>query len=225
MGWVGAFYATSIGKKIIVAVTGAILILFLVGHMVGNLLVFEGRGPTLETTKLNEYAELLRAEMALLWAVRLGLLTAFVLHVVTTIKLVAANKGSRTEGYAERSYQRADVYSRTMFWGGLALFLYVIYHVLHFTAGTVHAGYFEPHDVYGNVVRSFQNPVIVGVYVLATVALFLHLRHGILSLFQTLGVDHPRHLNALGTLGQIVSAVIVLGFLSVPVSVLLGIVQ
>ncbi|MEZ4653099.1 MAG: succinate dehydrogenase cytochrome b subunit [Candidatus Eisenbacteria bacterium] len=225
MSWFGAFYASSIGKKILVATTGLLMLLFLVGHMLGNLQVFAGRGPTIETTKLNEYGELLRTEMGVLWAIRLGLLTILVLHVVTVVKLSAENRAARPTAYAQRTYRSASVFSRSMLWGGIALFLYVVYHLLHFTAGVVHPGLFVRGDVYGNVVRSFQQPGIAVVYVLATIALYMHLHHGAASLVQTLGVTHPRHRGTLQTAGRALSVVICLGFVSVPLGVLLRVVQ
>ena len=225
MSWVSTFYGSSIGKKVVVAVTGAIMVLFLVGHMLGNLQVFAGRGPTSETTKLNEYAELLRFEIGVLWAIRIVLISTVVLHVITVLRLRTENAAARGQNYAVRHYQKANAFSRSMFWGGLALATYIVYHILHLTAGVAHASLFEPGQVYENVVRSFQNPVIAGVYVLATVFLYFHLFHGTVSLFQTLGVSHPRHLELVRKLGHFVAAVIVAGFASVPIGVLLGVVN
>ncbi len=225
MGWFSAFYGSSIGKKTVVAVTGLAMIGFLVGHMLGNLQVFAGRGPTPEETKLNEYAELLRMEMGLLWAMRLGLLTALVLHVVTVIKLRGENRRARPQNYAVQRYQSANAFSRFMMWGGIALLAYVVYHILHLTMGVAHPDLFEPHHVYDNVIHSFQKPLIAGVYVLATVALYFHLYHGVVSAFQTLGVSHPRHLQNVRVLGHALAVVIVVGFVSVPVGVLLRVVS
>jgi succinate dehydrogenase / fumarate reductase cytochrome b subunit len=225
MGWIGAFYATSIGKKIVVAVTGAILLLFLLGHMLGNLQVFAGPGPTPEQTQLNEYAHLLRAEMGLLWTVRLILIAAFLVHVFTTILLYLENRRARPVGYAVRHYRATTVYSRVMLWGGLAVLGYVVYHILHLTTGTIDPDLFDPGDVYGNVIRSFQNPWISGVYILATVALYFHLHHAFVSVFETLGVHHPRHLEWVKRGARVLAVVIVVGFVSVPIGVLLRIVE
>lgn len=225
MSWVSTFYDSSIGKKVIVAVTGTIMVLFLVGHMLGNLQVFAGRGPTSETTKLNEYAELLRFEIGVLWAIRIALLSTVMLHVATVIRLRSENSSARNQNYAVRHYQKANAFSRSMFWGGLAILAYIVYHILHLTMGVAHAGLFVPGEVYENVIRSFQNPLIAGVYVIATVCLYLHLFHGTVSLFQTLGVSHPRHLELVRKLGHGLAAVIVLGFASVPIGVLLGVVS
>lgn len=225
MSWITAFYGSSIGKKIVVAATGLIMIGYLIAHMLGNLQVFAGRGPTVEETKLNEYAELLRFEMGLLWAIRIFLLAALVLHVVTTVKLSAENRAARPERYAMRQYRSASVFSRTMLWGGIALFAYVIYHILHLTLGVAHPGLFTHGDVYSNVIRSFQQPVIVLVYLIATTALYFHLHHGAASVMDTLGVSHPRHRDALRRGARVVAAVICLGFAAVPLGVLLRVVQ
>lgn len=220
MSWIRSFYGSSIGKKFVVASTGAIMILFLLGHMLGNLQVFEGRGPTIETTRLNEYARLLRLEMPVLWTIRLVLLGALALHVVTTVQLTVQNRAARPDGYVVKKVVRSGLTSRTMIWGGLALFAYVVYHILHFTVGSVHAGMFEHGDVYGNVVRSFQVPVISIVYIVAQVFLYMHLRHGFQSLWRTLGVSHPRYVALAEGAGLVISLVIALGFISVPLAVL-----
>ena len=225
MSWLGTFYGSSIGKKTIVAATGALMVLFLVGHMLGNLQVFAGRGPTPETTKLNEYAELLRFEMGILWAIRIGLLAIVVIHVITVIKLDLENRKARPDRYAVRRYEKANAFSRTMLWGGLAVLAYIVYHILHLTAGVAHPGLFEHGMVYDNVIRSFQDPLIAGVYVLAGIFLYFHLYHGTVSLFQTLGVSHPRHIATLEKVGHGLAAIIVLGFVSVPIGVLLGVVS
>jgi succinate dehydrogenase / fumarate reductase cytochrome b subunit len=220
MSWVRSFYGSSIGKKFVVASTGAIMILFLIGHMLGNLQVFEGRGPTVETTRLNQYAHLLRLEMPLLWTIRLVLLAAVILHVWTTIQLWLENRAARPEGYSNKQSVQSTLYSRTMIYGGLALFTYLVYHILHFTVGAVHKGLLEHGDVYGNVVRSFRVPAISVVYIVAQVFLYMHLRHGFQSLFRTLGVSHPRYVAMLERLGLVVALVITLGFIAVPLAVL-----
>lgn len=225
MSWVRAFYGSSIGKKVVVAITGALMVLFLIGHMLGNLQVFAGRGTPPEVPKLDEYAEFLRFEMGILWAIRVGLLVTLVLHVLTVLRLRLENGRARGTRYAVRRYQKADAFSRSMFYGGLALFAYVVYHILHLTAGVAHPELFEPGHVYDNVIRSFQNPWIAGVYVLATVFLYFHLYHGTVSLFETLGVSHPRHIATIEKAGHGIAAVLVLGFASVPIGVLLGVVS
>ncbi len=225
MSALAKFYASTIGKKIVVATTGLMMVLFLLGHVLGNLLVYEGRGDTPATTKLNEYGELLRMEPAFLWTVRLVLLVTVVLHIVTTISLTRRNREARGTGYAVTRHKRASLASRTMIWGGMLLAVFIVYHILHFTAGAVHRGFFVHGDVYSNVVRSFQNPFIAGAYLLAMVFVFLHLQHGIASLAETLGVSHPRYVALLRKGGPALAFLIVLGFSSIPIGVLIGLIQ
>lgn len=225
MNWFGRFYGTAIGKKIVVAVTGFVMVGFLVVHMLGNLLVHEGRGPTTELTKMNEYAELLRVEPMLLWALRLILLAAVVVHVVTTIRLTAQNRRARGQGYAVKRTQAATLASRTMAAGGILIAVFVVYHILHLTLGKVHSTLFVHGDVYDNVIRSFQNPFIMTGYLLAMVVVFFHLKHGVTSMCETLGVSHPRYLGLVKVLGPTLAAVLFLGFVSVPLAVFFGLVK
>lgn len=220
MGWLRDFYQSSIGQKWVVAVTGAIMVLFLIGHMLGNLQAFEGRGEPGHAPRLNSYAHLLRLEMPLLWTIRLGLLAALVLHVLTTVRLTLANRRARPEAYAKHRKLETTLATRTMIWGGLALGAYVVYHILHFTTGTVHRDLYEHLNVYDNVVRSFSVPAISAVYILAQFCLYMHLQHGILSMFQTLGVSHPRYVTGARILGHVLALIITLGFVAVPVGVL-----
>jgi succinate dehydrogenase / fumarate reductase cytochrome b subunit len=164
--------------------------------------------------------------MPILWTIRVGLLVLVVIHVITVISLSWHNSRSRPVAYAGgRRYARATPASRTMLWGGIAIFAYAVYHILHFTAGIAHASLFEHGDVYSNVVRSFQQPGIAATYLLATVALYFHLHHGAASLVQTLGVSHPRYRAALQGGGRVFAAVLAVGFAAVPLGVLLGIVR
>jgi len=225
---IARFYGSSIGKKIIVAVTGALIILFLIVHMLGNLQVFEGRGPSVEQTRLNEYAELLRLEPALLWAFRLGLLGLIVLHVLTTLTLYFQNRAARGTSYAVKKNQASTLSSRTMVWGGVLIGAFVVYHILHLTVGTAHhdqVTQFGHHDVYSRVVYSFQHPIIALMYIAAMIVIFFHLKHAITSSAQTLGVNNPRYLSLFEKGGPVVAALLVIGFLAVPVSIWLGLVE
>lgn len=216
-----SFFQSTVLKKIVVAVTGVMLIGFLFVHMLGNLQVFAGPGLTPETTKLNEYAQLLKKEALILWGARLFLLATILIHVLTTISLTQHNRDARPQGYEMRdTYSSAA--SRMMIFGGLAILLYVIYHILHFTTGTVHTDLYTHEDVYLNVVRSFQDPLIVTVYVAAQIALFGHLYHGAVSLFRTLGVSNPKHVQWAKAVGVGTAVIICSGFIAVPVGVLLG---
>jgi len=222
MHWLRALYNSSIGRKFVVAVTGAIMVLFLIGHMLGNLQAFEGRGPAGGTPRLNAYAHLLRVEMPALWTVRIVLLAALILHVWTTILLTLENRKARPRRYAIHKKIETTLATRTMIWGGLALFAYVIYHIMHFTMGVVHRDLLTEGDVYDNVVRSFQVPWISGVYIVAQFFLYMHLQHGVESMFRTLGVDHPRYVAAARVFGHLLALVVALGFIAVPVGVLAG---
>lgn len=221
MGWFGRFYGTAIGKKLVVAVTGAIMVLFLVSHMLANLFAWEG------PEKLNGYGELLRLEPALLWGARTVLLTAVILHIVTTVQLVVANRRARSRGYAVKKSQAATWASRTMAVGGLLLAGFILYHILHFTTGTVHHAIYEQFghgNVYARVVESFRNPFITGAYVLAMFVLCFHLWHGVKSLGETLGVSHPRYVGWFRRGGPLLAAVLFLGFISVPLGVVFGLI-
>lgn len=224
MGSICQYTKSTIGRKTLVALTGVMMIGFLIAHMVGNLQMFEGRGLTPETTKMNEYAVLLRKEMALLWAARLGLLGAVLVHIICTISLAIQNKASRPQGYVmKKTYSTAA--SRMMVFGGLFLLCYIVYHLLHFTLGAVHQDLYHAHDVYQNVIDSFQNPIISGIYVLAMIFLFMHLYHGTVALFETLGMTNPLHIQWIKKLGIGLSVFICAGFISIPVGVYLGWIQ
>ena len=197
---------------------------FLVVHLLGNLQVFAGAGVTPETTKLNEYALLLKKEPVLLWGARLFLILTAILHVMTTITLTQHNRDARPQHYEVR-HSYASYASQMMIFGGLAILFYIVYHILHFTTGTVHADYFTPHDVYQNMIRSFQDPTIVGVYVAAQIALFAHLYHGTVSVFRTLGMNNPRHIFWIKKAGILFALIICGGFISIPVCIYFGMVS
>ncbi len=228
MGGLKTFYGSSIGKKITVAVTGCIMILFVLGHMIGNLQIFEGPGEHGGKPKLDKYAEFLRIEPGFLWAIRLGLLATVVIHAITILQLTLENKRARAVAYAVKKPQAATLSSRTMFWGGLALFAFIVFHLLHLTTGTVlsryHNVYPETHlpRAYENVVGSFQNPLVAGIYIVAMLVILLHLNHGIKSAFETLGVTHPKFVNLVRVGGPILALLVAAGFMLVPVAILAG---
>jgi succinate dehydrogenase / fumarate reductase cytochrome b subunit len=228
MGWLFRFYRSSIGSKAVMAVTGLLLLLFVIGHLVGNLLVYAGRD------KLNDYAEFLSHNPLLVWTVRVGLLVVFALHIVTSIRLSSANNAARPERYVYRDTVQATAASRTMVMSGLLVLCYVVYHLLHFTVGVTDSAAYAMqeampdgsvrHDVFGMVVKGFQNDAVVAVYVLANLLLAWHLSHGIASLFQSLGLRSGRFTPIIEKAGFWLSALIGAGFLSIPVSIRLGLV-
>jgi succinate dehydrogenase / fumarate reductase, cytochrome b subunit len=215
MGRALTFYGTSIGKKVVMAITGVILFGFVIGHMLGNLQVFIG------AHQMNEYAAMLRANAALLWGVRLVLLVAVIWHIVAAVQLTRMSLHSRPEGYHYKDVIQADYAARTMRWSGPIIAVFVIYHLLHFTSGSVHP-HFDVHDVYRNVILGFRVWPVSVLYIIAMVALALHLWHGVWSLFQTLGLVNPKSDKIIHRLAAMATLAIALGFISIPMAVLAG---
>ena len=209
------FYESTVFKKAVMAVTGLILFAFVIGHLIGNLQIYEG------PEKLNAYGRFLRIEPVLLWAVRLGLLIAVVLHIAVTVQLALLKNKARPVGYVKKNNSHSSYASRTMYWSGPIIALFVIYHILHLTLGVAQPGYIEG-DVYHNVVAGFQNPLISGFYILAMILLCLHLYHGVYSMFQSLGASHPIYTPLLKKFAAVMAFAIAIGNISIPVSVLAG---
>lgn len=216
----GTLFTSSIGRKWIMAVTGLILFGYVLAHMSGNLLVYVG------PEALNEYAEFLREFLhgAGLWIARGVLLASVVLHIWAAVALALENNEARPVGYRKTHHQASTYASRTMIWGGPILALFIVYHLLHFTTGQAHPD-FVPGDVYHNVIVGFSNPVVVAVYVIAMLALGLHLYHGVWSMLQTMGLSHPRYDARRKTAAAAFAVLIVVGNVSMPVAVLTGLVR
>jgi succinate dehydrogenase / fumarate reductase cytochrome b subunit len=210
-----AFYRATIGKKVVMAVTGIILVGWIIGHVLGNLLVFRGPGP------LNEYAALLKSNAALLWALRAAILVTVLLHIIAAVQLLRQERASRPVDYAKKSPQESTFASRTIRWGGLVIAVFVVYHLLHFTTGTLHPT-FSHTDVYGNMLSAFRVPWIAAIYLVAVAALGLHLYHGIWSVFQTLGISHPAVTRMRRGLATGIAAIVYLGFTAIPLAILFG---
>ena len=221
---------STIINKVLMAVTGLILVLFVTGHAIGNLQIYLGRDV------MNTYAEFLQSTGELLWAVRIFLLLALVIHIYTSVKLKFLNLSARPEGYKIKSYVKSTLYSRTMIWTGIMIFLFVVYHILHFTMGVTdpeiygHAEFygpgniFERHDVYKMIILGFRNPIVSVVYIAAVILLGFHLAHAIQSMFQSLGLTGPSLTEKLIKTGKIVAILITLIYIAVPAGVLLGLV-
>jgi len=214
------FFASSIGKKVVMAVTGLALFGFVVAHMLGNLQVYLG------PEALNAYAEGLRRIPAVLWAMRAGLLVAAALHVWSAYGLTRLNLEAREQGYRERANRASTYASRTMRWSGVILLLFVVYHLLHFTFGarSVHPR-FVPGDVYHNFVTGFQNPLVSAFYILAMLALGLHMYHGVWSMMQSVGLSHPRYDHLRHAFSTFVAVTVVAGNVSFPLAVLAGLIH
>jgi len=209
-----AFYRATIGKKVVMAVTGIILVGWIIGHLLGNLLIF--RGPA----ALNEYAALLKSNATVLWALRIGLLVTVILHITAAVQLVRQEAASRPVGYAKLVPQASTFASRTIRWGGLVIAVFVVYHLLHFTTGTLHPS-FSHSDVYGNMMSGLIVPWVAAIYLVAVAALGLHLYHGVWSVFQTLGISSPMMTGLRRRIAIGIAAVVFLGFTAIPLAILL----
>ncbi len=214
------FFASTNGKKIVMALTGFILFAFVVGHMLGNMQIYAG------ADKFNGYGHFLHGVPELLWMVRIGLLAAVGLHIWASIGLAGRKLKARPVAYAKRQNTVSSYASRTMYWSGPILLAFIIYHLLHLTAGVVHPGSsFEEGDVYRNTVGGFQVWYVSAWYIFSMILLGLHLRHGVWSMFQSLGINHPRHTPLLQKFAILFAVVVTGGFISIPITVLAGLIK
>jgi succinate dehydrogenase / fumarate reductase, cytochrome b subunit len=224
-------WGSTIALKWTMAVTGIGLVLFLFGHLAGNLLVFLG------PEDMNIYGYELRHMLhgSAIWVVRGGLLLFAVLHIVSAFKLSRRIRTARPQGYNRTEHRTSTAASRTMLISGVLLLVYSVYHLAHFTWGMAHSEYFEGtytlangivvHDVYKMVVQSFRQPLIVAVYIVAMIFTGFHLNHAIQSAMQTLGINHPRYTPMIRRGGPILALLLILGFCSVPVAIITGLVH
>lgn len=210
-----AFYRSTIGKKIIMATTGLILVAFVVAHMAGNTLIFQG------PDRLNAYSRFLHGTGELLWLVRVVLLVSVLLHIDAAVQLTLRAKAARPMGYAERVPQVSTFAARTIRWGGALLLVFIVFHILHFTTGTFLPAY-RPGDVYANVVTGLRVWPVAVFYLVAMAALGLHLYHGAWSSIRTLGLARPKPRPLARPIAAIVAIVVALGFALVPLAVLTG---
>src|SRR5262245_7642591 len=223
---------SSVGAKIVVALTGLGLVVFVVFHMIGNWKVFSG------PDAINGYAYFLKHDLgALLWVARAGLLAIFVLHLSLAIRLKRRSAAARPVPYQYPGSVQATIACRTMIWTGVVVGLFVLFHLAHFTFGWVKGAEIAPghvvnyldlkdakgrHDVYSMVVAGFTSVPLVVLYVVAQVALFVHLLHGVQSSFQTLGLKNRRSAVAIKLLGWLVALTILVGNLAIVIGVLAG---
>ncbi len=221
MTGVRSFYRTSIGKKTVMAVTGLIGVVFVIGHMIGNLLIYTGR------EGINAYGEFLHSTGEILWLVRFVLTLAVVFHIVAAVQLTIENRKARPQRYARQRRIQATFAARTLRWGGIILLLFIVYHILHFTLGVAPGtpGEFQTGDVYNNVVYGFQNVWVALFYILAMSALGLHIFHGFWSLFQTLGLNNTRWNRLWRNLSIFIGIALFVGNISIPLAVLTGILK
>jgi len=215
------FWQSTNGKKVVMALTGAMMLLFVIGHLLGNLLVFAGRA------QINVYAQFLHFDGTLLWLVRSILIVALVLHVVATVQLALRNKKARPIPYSRRDAINSSYAARTMYWSGPIVLAFIIFHLLQITAGYIHPeATFIAGDIYHNLVTGFQVWWVSAWYVFAICLLGLHLRHGLWSMLQSVGLAHSlRKERVLKQVALIVAVLIVLGYISIPISILMGFVK
>ena len=225
MSWFTDFTRSAVGKKAVMAVTGIILFGFVLVHMIGNLKLYEGQ------KYLDSYAGWLREvgspavpTSGLLWLARIVLIAAVALHIWAAYTLTRGSQAARPHRYERYKAVHLSYASRTMRWGGVIIVLFVVYHLLHLTAGVVHPD-FQEGNVYHNVVTGFQVWWVALFYIVAQVALGFHLYHGLWSLFQSLGWNHPRFNHWRRAFAHAFAWIITLGNISFPVAVLTGLVH
>ena len=225
MSFFSILFTSSVGRKLLVALSALGLVFFLIAHLLGNLLIFQG------PESLNSYAATLREYPALLWFARLSLLGIFLLHMVLGLQLSIENRRARGKRYARDNTVQASLASRSMALTGLVMLAYIVYHLLHFTFGISHPEYFHlkdslgRQDVYSMVVMSFQEPVISFAYALALFLTLLHLSHGIPSLFQSVGWNSSAHSRNIKIVGTTLALLLFIGYSSIPLAVYVGLVK
>lgn len=218
-------FQSSVGNKVVIALTGLGLVGYVIFHMLGNLQIFEG------PHAFNSYAAFLREMPILLWTARIGLLSIAVIHIMLAIQLSMRNRRARPVAYAVREYRQASFASRTMAVSGLALLFFIIFHLLHLTAGVIDPFAAdrldaEGHrDVYGKIVHAFQNPFIVALYLAGQLGLGLHLNHAVTSSLQTLGLEHAAFNRLFKAAGPTVALTVVLGNVAIILAIFLRIVR
>ena len=226
LGSISSFLSSSIGRKIVVALTGIILILFVIGHLLGNLQIFLG------PEWINGYSEHLRELGPLLWVIRAFLLATVLIHIYATIRLAIDNRRARPKAYKKKQHVKATFASRHMVMSGLIVLAFIIYHLAHFTVrvtdkrfGLLKADPLGHYDVYSMMVYGFQNYYVSAFYVLGLFLLALHLSHGASSFFQSLGLNDKKLTPRLALAGRIFAWLLFVGYVSIPVAILLGFIK
>jgi succinate dehydrogenase / fumarate reductase cytochrome b subunit len=218
------FYAAPIGKKAVMAVTGVILVGYVVAHLLGNLQIYSSN-----PAQINSYAAFLHnpSNAIALWTARAILLLAVIMHIVASVQLFAQNRAARPIAYHKKDDVPTSYAARTMIWSGPIVAAFVIFHVLHLTVGAVLptrdvGGNPITPDVRYNVISGFQNYAVSGFYVFAMILLCMHLYHGVWSMFQSLGISHPRYTPKLKKFAAILAILIAIGNCSIPIAVMTG---
>jgi succinate dehydrogenase / fumarate reductase cytochrome b subunit len=221
--WLSRYLRSSVGAKHVMAVTGLLLLLFALFHMLGHLQMFGGRD------MYNAYAHFLQELWEVKWPVRVGLLALVIIHILFGLSLVAKNRAARPVGYAKYRAAISTPVGRSMMWTGLVIFAFLVFHIVHFTIGLVQPGYFhtmdpkDRYDAYTMFVRGFQSPGIYVAYLVGIGLLALHLGHGASSWLQSLGWRHPKY--PIDRIGLWVSIILFFGYMIPPTAVLVGFIK
>jgi len=220
MGSLRGFYASMVGKKVVMGITGLIGIGFVILHSLGNLLVFRG------AAAINSYSHFLKSSGELLWTLRVILIVAVILHVIAAVQLTRQSRAARPIGYTKHQAQAATISSRTMRWGGALLLVFIILHILHFTTGTIRpSGIFAPGDVYANIVTSFRIWWVALFYVVSMIALGLHIFHGAWSSVRSIGISPPSREPLHRRVSLVIALFVWAAFTAVRIAVYSGIVR
>lgn len=224
---VANIFGSSLGKKYIMAISGFVFVLFVIGHLLGNLQVFLG------PEAINRYGHFLQSNLEIIWPARIVLLLMLFLHVWSAIKLSTENRAARPVSYTAYQPVGSSYASRTMLMSGIIIFVFIVYHLLHFTVqvryinltGQNFVDFTDPeqrHDIFKMMVVGFNNPWVSGFYILGMALLCLHLSHGISSMFQSIGWKNKVYGPCLDKLAKVAAVVIFIGYSSIPVAILLG---
>jgi succinate dehydrogenase / fumarate reductase, cytochrome b subunit len=215
------FLSSTVGRKILMAITGFLLILFLCVHLLGNSFIY--------FDLINTYGERLHSLPPLVWAARVGMVILLAVHIIYGIILTLENWAARPQSYTVKKSLRATFASKTMIWTGLAIAAFLIYHILHFAMKVTNPDISHGIDMHGRddvfqmIVLSFKNMLIAGVYIAALIAVFLHLFHGTQSFVQTFGLNSDESIPVVEKTGRGIAFILFLGYLSIPVAIILGI--
>jgi succinate dehydrogenase / fumarate reductase cytochrome b subunit len=227
-------FRSSLGKKYLMAGSGAVMFLFVLGHLAGNLQVFLG------SEAINSYGHFLQSNVELLWPVRIALLATIALHIWSATRLTLENRAARPQAYEHWEPTAASYASRTMMWSGVIVAFFIVYHLLHYTVMVkavnltnqdfhsfteVLRNHEERHDIYRMMVTGFQQPIVSIFYLVGVGLLCLHLSHGISAMFQSLGWKKRSYGECLDRASKWVAVLIFLGYSSIPVAIMLRLIQ
>ncbi|MCX5742690.1 MAG: succinate dehydrogenase cytochrome b subunit [Proteobacteria bacterium] len=223
MSWFAKYSRSSIGAKHVMAVSGLLLLLFAVVHMLGHLQMFGGQD------MYNKYANFLQSLWEVKWPTRAGLLAMVLVHIATAMSLVAKNRAARPVGYAVYRPVRSTAAGRSMILTGLVILAFIVFHIVHFTLGQVQPGVFHTldaqgrYDAYSMYVYGFQNVGLYAAYLVGILLLSVHLGHGAASWLQSLGFRHPKY--PYDKLGRLTAVVLFVGYMIPPTAVLVGLIK